>query len=311
MFTATRGVRLGAGRGMMFNVDKSLISRPTMRAFRELASGWEGLVVRAIHDLWQDEGFAPDWSEVEAGEAQRRGTYQAYLNGVDWSDYGAVTRAVRVFESTIRASKRPPYGEDDKWLWELRPLLERDGYDLDDHGRITARLPTTLTAGALNNLADATAIRTALQRISNSIESDPALAIGTAKELIESTAKVVLTECHESWSDRDDITDLIRRAQQVLMLQPRKSTAGPDGSEGLRKVLGGLTSIAVGIAELRNRGFGSGHGAASAPTGLRARHARLCVSAATVWCQTMLETLADEEAPWRASATSLQRDESS
>jgi len=32
---------------------------------------------------------------------------------------------------------------------------------------------------------------------------------------------------------------------------------------------------------------------------LRARHAHLAVNAAFTWCQLMLDTLADLEAPWR------------
>jgi hypothetical protein len=264
-----------------------------------MASGWDGLTVRQIADIWQDEGFAPDWTSVGDGEAQRRGTYLAYLNAVDWSDHGQVARAIRAFESTIRAVKVPPYSDDDRWLWSVRPLLERDGYDLDDQGRITTRIPVALTPGALSNLSDATAIHAALQRIAGSVDTDPALAIGTSKELIESTAKVVLSECGEPWSDKDDIAALVRRAQAKLKLQPSNSTVGPDGLDALRKVLGGLTGIAIGVTELRNRGYGSGHGGVSAPAGLRPRHARLCVSAATAWCQTMLETLADPEAPWR------------
>ncbi|MFJ3206043.1 abortive infection family protein [Streptomyces sp. NPDC086989] len=53
------------------------------------------------------------------------------------------------------------------------------------------------------------------------------------------------------------------------------------------------------MAELRNQGFGSGHGQASAPSGLGTRHARLTVNAAVTWCELILDTLADPAAPWR------------
>ncbi|MFD4935429.1 abortive infection family protein [Streptomyces virginiae] len=68
----------------------------------------------------------------------------------------------------------------------------------------------------------------------------------------------------------------------------RGSTAGPS-----------LPS--VGVADLRNQGFGSGHGQASAPSGLGVRHARLTVNAAVTWCEPILDTMADQSVPWRNS----------
>ncbi len=58
-------------------------------------------------------------------------------------------------------------------------------------------------------------------------------------------------------------------------------------------------SVATGVAELRNRGYGTGHGATGARVGLHARHAHLAVNAAITWCQLMLDTLADPNAAWR------------
>ena len=68
---------------------------------------------------------------------------------------------------------------------------------------------------------------------------------------------------------------------------------------GRRRILGGLTTIRTGLAELRNRGYGTGRGTAGARIGLRARQAHLAVNAAFTWCLLMLDTLADPEAPWR------------
>ena len=39
-------------------------------------------------------------------------------------------------------------------------------------------------------------------------------AIGASKELIESTAKVVLSERHVAWSNRDDLAALVNRSQE-------------------------------------------------------------------------------------------------
>jgi hypothetical protein len=128
---------------------------------------------------------------------------------------------------------------------------------------------------------------------------DPALVIGSAKELIESTAKAVLIE--RGWpfdEKKDDLPALAARAQASLALDPKSATAGPDGSQSVKKVLQGLITMTQGLTGLRNRA-GTGHGPAGARVGLRVRHAHLAVNGAVTWCQLMLDTLADEQAPWR------------
>jgi hypothetical protein len=67
----------------------------------------------------------------------------------------------------------------------------------------------------------------------------------------------------------------------------------------VKKILGGLMTVTTGLAELRNRGYGTGHGVSGKRVGLGPRHAQLAVNAATTWCQLMLDTLNDEQAPWR------------
>ncbi len=160
---------------------------------------------------------------------------------------------------------------------------------------IDARLPQR----SLADLRDPSAIQEQLQRIQRAIVSDPALVIGSAKELIESTAKVVLIERGLPVDDKADIPALVKEAQVALGLHPSSHAPGPDGSDTVKRILGAVTSVAIGVAEMRNRGFGTGHGPAGPRLGLSVRHAHLAVNAAITWCQLMLDTLADENAPWR------------
>lgn len=153
------------------------------------------------------------------------------------------------------------------------------------------------------NLRDPAAIREHLARLQRTAESDPPLAIGTAKELVESTAKTVLRERGLDVDDKDDLPALVKRAQEALGLHPSTVQPGPDGTDdAVKRILGGLTSIAAGLGELRNRGYGTGHGPKGERVGLRPRHARLAVNA---WCSVMLDTLADTEAPWRTSGNPM------
>src|SRR5581483_7458663 len=107
-----------------------------------------------------------------------------------------------------------------------------------------------------------------------------------------------LKERGETWRESADVPELVRQAEAALGLHPSAATTGPDASDGVRKILGAVTTITVGLAELRNRGHGTGHGPATVRVGLRPRHAHLAVNAAITWCQLMLDTLVDPEAPW-------------
>jgi abortive infection Abi-like protein len=152
----------------------------------------------------------------------------------------------------------------------------------------------------ISNLRNPAAIREQLGRLQRTAESDPALAIGTAKELIESTAKTVLLERGLNVNDKDDLPALVKQAQEALGLHPATAGPGPDGTDAVKRILGGLTSVAAGLGELRNRGYGTGHGQKGERVGLRPRHARLAVNAAMTWCNIILDTLADSEAPWKS-----------
>ena len=151
----------------------------------------------------------------------------------------------------------------------------------------------------ISKLRDPAAIREHLARLARTAVADPPLAIGTAKELVESTAKTVLEERGMQVRERDDLPALVTRAQEALGLHPSATLPGPDGTDAVKRILGGLISVASGLGELRNRGYGTGHGPKGERVGLKPRHARLAVNAAMTWCSLMLDTLADAEAPWR------------
>lgn len=149
------------------------------------------------------------------------------------------------------------------------------------------------------NLRDPAAIRELLTRLQRITQSDPPLAIGTAKELVESTSKAVLQERGQEVADKDDLPTLVKRAQEAIGLHPGSIHPGPDSTGAIKRILGGLTSIVIGLGELRNRGYGTGHGPKGERVGLRPRHAQLAVNAAVTWCGIMLDTLDDPDAPWR------------
>lgn len=166
-----------------------------------------------------------------------------------------------------------------------------------------AAAPVRLLDRDLSTLSDSSGIVVELERIRRDLSTDPHGAIGAAKQLIEATAKTALRELGIEIDKNAAVPALVNTVQKALKLDAASAPDGPDGSKAVKKILSGSVNIAVGVAELRNQGFGSGHGQASAPSGLGVRHARLTVNAAVTWCELILDTLADPAAPWRKATT--------
>jgi hypothetical protein len=281
---------------MTVTARRELVSPAVRNAFRSLATD---LTVRIVAELWEDHGFAPVPPEKLKynDPGQRRTEFMLYAEGVDWTDESHVRRALLVFEDFIGTCKNQGW-QTDTWLEDIRVRLERDGFTLDEKGRITWQSPLLL-ARNLSDLSDASGIVIELERIRRDLNTDPQGAIGAGKQLIEATAKTALRELAIEVDKNAALPSLISTVHKELRLDAASAPEGPDGSKAIKKILSGAVNIAVGVAELRNQGFGSGHGQASAPSGLGVRHARLTVNAAVTWCELILDTLADPAAPWR------------
>lgn len=134
-------------------------------------------------------------------------------------------------------------------------------------------------------------------RISDALDRDPSHAIGVAKELIESTCKLVLGELGQPCDSKWKVGRLTKEAQKCLGLHPEVLAGDVANVEGVRTVLGSLSGVAIGLGQLRNSA-GTGHGR-ERPSSLKSRHAHLAVGAAATYCRFLLETLAAPSAPWR------------
>jgi hypothetical protein len=114
---------------------------------------------------------------------------------------------------------------------------------------------------------------------------DPELAIGSAKELLESVLKTVTGD--HSQKPVDDIHVLLKKAQQQLNLDPRGTNVAAPGAESLKRTLSNLGQVVIGVAELRTL-YGTGHGR-SKSIELELAHARLVVNAAISIATFLLE----------------------
>lgn len=160
---------------------------------------------------------------------------------------------------------------------------------------------SSIVEPALSALLDAASIRDNLRRLDSNVDADPRLAVSVAKDLVESTAKLVLRERGETYTDKEDLPPLVSRAQQALKLHAAGVPGDSEEAKALKTILSSLARLTQGVTELRNK-VGVGHGRASVPEWVRPRHARLAAGAAVTWCNLMLETLADPDAPWRTDS---------
>lgn len=272
-------------------------------AVRDVMSG---TTLREIDQMWQDEGFPPVFQDPAPVGGQRVTHFQGYLDQVDWRDAGHVHRALRVFEVAARSafagSDTLPSNIEQRD--RIRRLFKRDGVTVTDDWRFIPDSALPAAISSLDALTDPSVIIEHLERIARAVvDQDPALAIGSSKELIESTAKLVLAETGHEVTGREELPELVKLAQEQLQVHPTQAKVGPDGTGPVKKILGASSTIATGVAELRNSGFGTGHGGATPRPGLGSRHARLAVNSARTWCEFILDTLADKNAPWRQRAT--------
>jgi hypothetical protein len=123
----------------------------------------------------------------------------------------------------------------------------------------------------------------------SAIENSPELAIGTAKELIETICQSILTERNIDIDKKWDLLQLLKQTTKQLKLTPGGIPDEAKASKTIKSILGSLTTVVQGIGELRNQ-YGSGHGKNANFKGLTARHAKLSVGAASTLAIFLLET---------------------
>jgi hypothetical protein len=122
--------------------------------------------------------------------------------------------------------------------------------------------------------------------------TDPDLAIGTAKELVETVCKAILDEKGVPHDPAWEVSPLVKATTKALKLTPDDIPAAAKGAETIKILLSNLSSIAGRIAELRNL-YGTGHGKSPSVEGLQPRHARLAVGAAATFVAFLFETHRD------------------
>ena len=130
-----------------------------------------------------------------------------------------------------------------------------------------AKVPGVVAARETLASVDATYIAQQITRMEAAVLNDPALAIGTAKELIESCCKTILRERSVEIPKDADIPRLVKLTSQALQLTPTDIPDATKAAEVIKRLLANLATVGQGIAELRNQ-YGTGHGKVSGTKGV-------------------------------------------
>jgi len=133
-----------------------------------------------------------------------------------------------------------------------------------------------------NHLADQ------ISRLEASVQTDPSLAIGTAKEIIETCCKTILEDTGKRIAAGVQMPRLVKETLDQLELVPKEIQEAPRGAEAVGRLLRGLSLTATSLAELRNL-YGTGHGKHGRSRGLDTSHAKLAAHAATAFVEFLLE----------------------
>jgi hypothetical protein len=270
-----------------------LISKSTRRELQEYFVGTTLRVIDAAFsdaDIEQDEKFVPK----ESGE--RRGRVQQFYATLDFTNWSSVQKFLKVYagvlvqldEPAVPWAKGPSHNQEQ--FAKLTRHLAKDGFEYKG-GKIvaTGNLPVAskLKEDALR--VDSPYLIQQIERIDCQIESDPRLAIGTSKELVETVCKTILKDRGIPPDKKWEVAELVKRTREELKLVPDAVPESAKAADTIRKLLGNLGNIVHSLAELRNA-YGTGHGHDGRDVGLSPRHARLAAGAACTLAKFLFET---------------------
>lgn len=121
-------------------------------------------------------------------------------------------------------------------------------------------------------------------RAYENLETDPEQSIASASSTLESICKAILDFFDEEYPKALHMQPLITKAYKLLNLSPVQHA-----DEQIKKILGGLNSVATGIGTLRSKNS-SAHGHGTKKMKLNVRHSRLVVNSCMTIGLFILET---------------------
>lgn len=276
-----------------------LISKKTRQVFREHLVGW---TLREISDAFDAADVPCDLNYQPPASGQRRSLVEQYYHTVTWDDWRDAKKVLKVYEDILqRAHEMEKFGTVGS---EITPtaqyqrlaierminVLKRDGLQWVD-GRIVTEtgMPSLEDIKEAAAEFDARHLSEQIRRLEQSVDVDPALAIGTAKELVETCCRTILAERGKPVTRTPDLPTLTKQTLRELALVPEGVPEQAKGAEVIKRLLSNLATICQGLAEIRGL-YGTGHGKDGRTQGMKPRHAKLAVGAAATLATFLFDT---------------------
>lgn len=244
----------------------------------------------AAGDIWQHRINNNDW---EAHWVFYDSRFEL-MNGDD-------EVLLKFLAETVHPIVRPDVTESQKLVQLFNKYLRNDGFELVEKSRISGKpiyvgrnigvieVPGVSAAKESLSGTDLVYVAQQITRMEAAVLNDPGLAIGTAKELLETCCKTILSERGIEIHKNDDLQQLVKRTVKELKLTPSDIPDQAKAADTIRILLSNLATITNSIAELRNK-YGTGHGKSASSKGLGPRHAKLAVGAASTLAVFLAET---------------------
>ena len=242
-----------------------------------------------VGDIWQhrirNDDWEDDWVFNDPRLTLNKGDDQILL---------------RFLCETIHPVVRPDSTEAESIRQLYNSFLHNDGFEIVEKTKISNKpvfvgrkkgvsTPGLETARKTLVGIDASYVIQQITRMEAAVENDPGLAIGTAKELVETCCKTILEKHGIQMEKNLDLPQLTKKACKELQLTPTDIPNDAKAADTIKRLLSNLATITQGLAELRNS-YGTGHGKTADSKGLQSRHAKLAVGAASTLAVFLLET---------------------
>jgi len=250
----------------------------------------DGRFKDAAGDIWQHRVNNFDWDDDWVFYDSRF----SLMNGDD-------EVFLRFLCETLHPVVRSDVTESERLCQLYNQFLRNDGFQLVERTRLSGKpvyvgryvgIGTTPgLSAARETLAgtDPGYVAQQITRMDAAVINDPSLAIGTAKELVETCCKTILTDRGIVFSKNADLPELVKLTSKELELTPGDIPEKAKAGDTIKRLLSNLATITQGVAELRNH-YGTGHGKAAGAKGLQPRHAKLAVGAASTLAVFLAET---------------------
>lgn len=211
--------------------------------------------------------------------------WQHRVNNYDWEDdwvfydsrfelqAGDDEVFLRFLCETIHPVVRQDVTEAERICQLYNQYLKNDGFQIVEKTRLSGK-PVfigrligleTSSLQAIKTIAvgmDAGYVMQQITRMESAVNTDPSLAIGTAKELIETCCKTILNNLNiktinvggkEKQIKDLDLPQLVKATSKELALTPNDIPSEVKAASTIKKLLANLATITQGIAELRNQ----------------------------------------------------------